>query len=84
MPYPVERSSLDLHRRRLHHRPRFSIASRLGRQHSHQGLIITLVSCQREASLQNFKEVEGLNLYARGWIAILSFACLFPVACSVC
>nr|GMC55993.1 CO(2)-response secreted protease-like [Ipomoea batatas] len=24
-------------------------------------LIITLVSCQREASLQNFKEVEGLN-----------------------
>ncbi|XP_019187459.1 PREDICTED: xylulose 5-phosphate/phosphate translocator, chloroplastic [Ipomoea nil] len=29
-------------------------------------------------SLQNFKEVDGLNLY--GWITILSFAYLFPVA----
>jgi len=29
-------------------------------------------------SLQNFKEVDGLNLY--GWITILSFMYLFPVA----
>ncbi|CAL5184105.1 unnamed protein product [Lathyrus oleraceus] len=29
-------------------------------------------------SLQNFKEVDGLNLY--GWITILSFLYLFPVA----
>ncbi|KNA08568.1 hypothetical protein SOVF_161150 [Spinacia oleracea] len=32
-------------------------------------------------SLQSFKEVDGLNMY--GWISILSFLYLFPVACFV-
>uniref|UniRef100_A0A803LKL7 EF-hand domain-containing protein n=2 Tax=Chenopodium quinoa TaxID=63459 RepID=A0A803LKL7_CHEQI len=32
-------------------------------------------------SLQSFKEVDGLNMY--GWISIISFFYLFPVACFV-
>ncbi|BAT93342.1 hypothetical protein LR48_Vigan05g007000 [Vigna angularis] len=54
----------------------FNVQGLWGALISNVGFVLRNIYSKR--SLQNFKEVDGLNLY--GWITILSFLYLFPVA----
>lgn len=57
----------------------FNFGGLWGAMISNVGFVLRNIYSKR--SLQNFKEVNGLNLY--GWISIVSFFYLFPVACFV-
>ncbi|XP_027170924.1 xylulose 5-phosphate/phosphate translocator, chloroplastic [Coffea eugenioides] len=57
----------------------FNFGGLWGAMISNVGFVLRNIYSKR--SLQNFKEVNGLNLY--GWISIISFFYLFPVACFV-
>ncbi|KAF8048367.1 hypothetical protein N665_2547s0002 [Sinapis alba] len=54
----------------------FNIGGLSGAMISNVGFVLRNIYSKR--SLQNFKEIDGLNLY--GWISILSLVYLFPVA----
>jgi len=54
----------------------FNVQGLWGALISNVGFVLRNIYSKK--SLQNFKEVDGLNLY--GWITILSFLYLFPVA----
>ncbi|XP_014499766.1 xylulose 5-phosphate/phosphate translocator, chloroplastic [Vigna radiata var. radiata] len=54
----------------------FNVQGLWGALISNVGFVLRNIYSKR--SLQNFKEVDGLNLY--GWITIVSFLYLFPVA----
>ncbi|XP_076915612.1 xylulose 5-phosphate/phosphate translocator, chloroplastic-like [Bidens hawaiensis] len=54
----------------------FNVAGLWGAMISNVGFVLRNIYSKK--SLQNFKQVNGLNLY--GWITILSFFYLFPVA----
>ncbi|KAL3509874.1 hypothetical protein ACH5RR_029275 [Cinchona calisaya] len=54
----------------------FNFAGLWGAMISNVGFVFRNIYSKK--SLQNFKEVNGLNLY--GWISIISFLYLFPVA----
>ncbi|KAF5774330.1 putative triose phosphate/phosphoenolpyruvate translocator, sugar phosphate transporter [Helianthus annuus] len=54
----------------------FNLGGLWGAMISNVGFVLRNIYSKK--SLQNFKQVNGLNLY--GWITILSFVYLFPVA----
>jgi len=54
----------------------FNVQGLWGALISNVGFVLRNIYSKK--SLQNFKEVDGLNLY--GWITIVSFLYLFPVA----
>ncbi|XP_028771873.1 xylulose 5-phosphate/phosphate translocator, chloroplastic [Neltuma alba] len=57
----------------------FNVQGLWGAMISNVGFVLRNIYSKR--SLQNFKEVDGLNLY--GWISIISLLYLFPVAIAV-